>query len=212
VWWLQAARDGADRPFASEAAALLAALPRAHSRVCFSRPGPRDEAGRDYDSAGRLSVDVLRPLGLSHDSDAYLCGPAGFLIDVTAALVEVGIPADRIHTEVFGAKAGLTPGISAAGSRPPHPPAGPPGDGPPVSFARSGLTVPATAGDGSLLDLAEHCDVPVRWSCRIGVCHTCETGLLAGEVSYTTEPIDPPAAGNVLICSARPRGPVVLDL
>ncbi len=28
----------------------------------------------------------------------------------------------------------------------------------------------------SLLELAEACDVPVRWSCRAGVCHNCEVG------------------------------------
>jgi ferredoxin len=86
------------------------------------------------------------------------------------------------------------------------------GDGPEVSFARSDLVVPWAAGYGSLLDLAEACDVPVRWSCRTGVCHNCESGLLSGEVGYDPEPVDPPAQGNVLICSSRPAGPVVLDL
>ncbi|MBM2615055.1 MOSC domain-containing protein [Actinoplanes sp. LDG1-06] len=210
VWWLQAARDGADRPFATEAATLLAELPHARSHIWFSRPGAGDRPGRDYDSAGRLTA--LEALGLPPDADAYLCGPAGFLTDVTTALVEAGVSANRIHTEVFGALSGLTPGISAAPARPPHVPTGEPGRGPEVSFARSGLAVPWPDEGESLLALAEACDVPVRWSCRIGVCHTCESGLLAGEVTYTTEPVDPPADGNVLICSALPRGPVVLDL
>ena len=81
-----------------------------------------------------------------------------------------------------------------------------------MSFARSGLTVPWDTGYASLLELAEACDVPTRWSCRTGVCHTCESGLLSGEVAYDPEPVDQPADGNVLICSARPRGAVVLDL
>jgi ferredoxin-NADP reductase/MOSC domain-containing protein YiiM/ferredoxin len=210
VWWLQAARDGAERPFAAEVAALLAGLPNARSHVWFSRPGPQDEPGRDYDSAGRMSADALKDLPA--DADAYLCGPAAFLTDVTAALVASGVPAGRIHAEIFGAQPGLTPGISTVPAGPPHPPAGVPGDGPAVSFARSDLTVPWAAGHGSLLELAEACDVPARWSCRVGVCHTCETGLLAGEVTYAVEPVDPPAPGNVLICSAQPLGDVVLDL
>jgi ferredoxin len=109
----------------------------------------------------------------------------------------------------------VAPPPAWAGFRPlraPHPPAGEPGDGPAVSFARSGLTVAWADGRDSLLELAEACDVPVRWSCRSGVCHTCETGLLSGEVLYTTEPVDPPGDGDVLICSARPVGAVVLDL
>jgi ferredoxin len=64
----------------------------------------------------------------------------------------------------------------------------------------------------SLLELAEACDVPTRWSCRTGVCHSCETGLVNGTVAYQPDPIDPPAAGNVLICCSRPRSAIVIDL
>jgi ferredoxin-NADP reductase/MOSC domain-containing protein YiiM/ferredoxin len=209
VWWLQAARDNAERPFASEVAALLDGLPAARSTVYLSRPGP-DDTG--YDGTGRLSAEVLRALVVPVDADAYLCGPASFLTDVTAALVAAGLPATRIHTEIFGSRPGMTPGIAAAPARPPHPPAGDPPTGPPVSFARSDLTVPWPAAEPSLLDLAEACDVPVRWSCRTGVCHNCETPLLSGQVDYTIDPVDPPATGNVLLCCATPRGPVVLDL
>ena len=212
VWWLQAARNGAERPFAVETATLLAALRRTRSLICFSRPEPADRPGRDYDTAGRLSADLLRGLNLPRDAEAYLCGPAGFLDDVAAALIDIGVAASRIHTEIFGSQPALTPGIARAPARPPHPPAGPPGDGPPVSFVRSDLTVPWRADYGSLLDLAEACDVPVRWSCRTGVCHNCESGLLSGKVAYAPEPVDEPAAGNVLICSAQPRDAVVLDL
>ncbi|MFF5085121.1 MOSC domain-containing protein [Actinoplanes sp. NPDC000266] len=204
VWWVQAARDGDERPFAAEAAALLARLPNAHTYVCFSRPRPQD---RDYDYTGRLSADVLRTLNLPAGADVYLCGPAAMEESVTTAF-----PAGLVHTEVFGAHAALTPGISAKPARPPHPPEGEKGTGPSVSFVRSDLTVPWPDGETSLLDLAEACDVPVRWSCRVGVCHNCESGLLSGEVTYTTEPVDPPAEGNVLICSSQPRGDVVLDL
>ena len=84
--------------------------------------------------------------------------------------------------------------------------------GPPVAFARSGLTVPWDQGYASLLELAEACDVPVRWSCRTGVCHTCETALLSGTVSYAPDPVDDPADGSALICCSQPRGDLVLDL
>jgi ferredoxin-NADP reductase/MOSC domain-containing protein YiiM/ferredoxin len=212
VWWLHAARNGAERPFAAESAALLADLPNAHAHVVFSRPGEADVLGRDYDTAGRLSADLLRGLDLPRDAEAYLCGPAGFLTDVAAALVAAGVAAPQIHVEVFGSRPALTPGITPGPARAPHPPPGPPGDGPSVSFARSDLTVPWDAGYATLLDLAEACDVPTRWSCRTGVCHSCESGLLSGEVAYSPEPVDEPATGNVLICSARPRDAVVLDL
>ena len=54
--------------------------------------------------------------------------------------------------------------------------------------------------------------VPARWSCRTGVCHTCETGLVVGTVSYRPDPIDAPADGNVPICCCLPLGDIVIDL
>ena len=47
--------------------------------------------------------------------------------------------------------------------------------------------------------------MPVRWSCRTGVCHNCETGLISGSVIYRPDPVEPPAAGNLLICCSQPQ-------
>jgi len=214
VWWLHGARNKAGEPFAEESRSLLAALARGHRHVCYSRPAPGEVPGRDYQTAGRLSASVLAGLGLPRDADAYICGPAAFMAEISAALVDLGIDGARVHTEIFGAAPSSTPGIAAAAARPPHPPAGEPGDGPEVAFARSGLTVrwDRGYGYGSLLELAEACDVPVRWSCRTGVCHTCETDLLSGTVSYAPDPIDEPASGSTLICCSQPSGDLALDL
>jgi len=212
IWWLHGARDRAQEPFSAESRSLLAGLARGHRYVSYSRPGPDDVAGRDYQSPGRLSADVLAGLGLPRDADAYLCGPAAFMTQVSAALESLGIESARVHTEIFGTAGSVTPGIAAAAARPPHLPAGPPGTGPQVAFARSGLTVGWDPGYASLLELAEACDVPVRWACRTGVCHTCETALLSGTVGYTPDPVDAPAEGDTLICCAQPRDDLVLDL
>ena len=212
IWWLHGARSRADEPFASESRSLLAQLARGHRHICFSRPGPDDVPGRDYQTAGRLTADVLAGLGLPRDADAYLCGPAAFMAGVSSALEGLGVDRPRVHTEIFGAAGSSTPGIAPAAARPPHPPAGQPGTGPQIAFARSGLTVPWDQEHASLLELAEACDVPVRWSCRTGVCHTCETSLLSGTVGYTPDPVEEPAGGSVLICCSQPRGDLVLDL
>jgi ferredoxin-NADP reductase len=212
VWWLHGARGGGERPFAAEAARLLAALPDARSHVCLSRPGPDDVEGRDFQTAGRVTAALLASLGPPADADAYLCGPAPFMAEVSAALAADGLPAAHIRTEPFGPAAPITPGIAAAPSRPPHPPAARPPTGPTVEFARSDLAVTWDPDDVSLLELAEACDVPVRWSCRTGVCRTCETALVSGSVDYAPEPVESPAGGTALICCARPRGDVVLDL
>src|SRR5262249_52367079 len=55
VWWLHGARSGSEHSFAPEARALLASLPNVRTHICYSRPGPDDVEGRDFDSAGRLS-------------------------------------------------------------------------------------------------------------------------------------------------------------
>jgi len=212
VWWLQGARSRSEEPFAEESRSLLATLPHGHRHVCFSRPGPGDVQGRDYQTAGRLSAPVLAGLGLPRDADAYICGPATFMADISAALTGLGIDGTRVHTEIFGAAPASTPGIAAAPASPPHQPAGEPGDGPEVAFARSGLTVRWGSGYDSLLELAEACGVPVRWSCRTGVCHTCETDLLSGTVSYAPDPVDEPASGSILICCSEPSADLALDL
>jgi ferredoxin-NADP reductase/MOSC domain-containing protein YiiM len=212
IWWLHGARNGAEEPFAAESRSLLALLGHGHRHICYSRPAADDVQGRDYDTSGRLTSAVLSGLGVPRDAEAYLCGPAPFLADVTAALVSLGFDGGRVHTEIFGAAPSITPGIAPAGARSPHLPAGAEGNGPPVAFARSGLTVAWDPRYASLLELAEACDVPVRWSCRTGVCHTCETGLLSGMVGYDPDPVDDPADGCALICCSQPRGDLVLDL
>jgi ferredoxin-NADP reductase/MOSC domain-containing protein YiiM len=212
IWWFHGARSSRDQSFAAETRALLASLPNVHTHVCYSRPGPKDLEGRDFDSAGRLTPSLVAELGPPRDAEAYLCGPTPFMDEISAGLAAMGIDASRIHTEPFGPAPGLTPGIAATAARMPHPPAGKPGSGPTIEFARSDLAIPWSGDYGSLLELAEACDVPVRWSCRTGVCHNCETTLIAGGVEYSPDPVEPPAEGSALICCSQPRDDVVLDL
>ena len=208
MWWLHGARNRNEHAFAREARSLLDDLPNARAHICYSRPGPGDSSTE----TGRLTAESIVRLGVPRVADAYVCGPTAFMDQLVPALVDLGFAPPCIHTETFGATGAITPGITVASTGPPHPPAGPPGNGPAVSFARSDLTVDWSPDYASVLELAEACDVPTRWSCRTGVCHTCETALLSGSLAYSPEPVDPPAAGNVLICCARPEGEIVLDL
>jgi ferredoxin len=187
-------------------------LPHARSFVEYSRPAPNERPGIQFDATGRITVDVLEKLAVPRDADFYLCGPASFLQDLTAGLAAWGVANDHVHSEAFGPAKAITPGIAASPHPPPHPPAGPAASGPNVSFARSGINVPWDPKFPSLLDFAEACDVPIRWSCRTGVCHMCESGLISGTVGYQPEPLDPPGQGNLLICCSQPQSDVVIDL
>jgi ferredoxin-NADP reductase/MOSC domain-containing protein YiiM len=211
IWWLHGARGPHEHPFAAEAHDLLASLPHAHEHVFYSAATPFGRH-RAHAAAGRLTKQVLAGLGMPVGASAYICGPASFMTDMRDALTAVGADPARIHTELFGALASINPGLADQTRRPPHQPPGPPGAGPLVTFARSGITVPFGNHGRSVLDLADACDVPTRWSCRTGVCHTCVTPLLSGDITYTPAPLEPPANGQVLICCTQPRTDIVLDM
>jgi ferredoxin-NADP reductase/MOSC domain-containing protein YiiM len=212
VWWLYAARDGSAHPFGQEVRQLLAALPRARSHVWYSRPATEDRPGRDYDVTGHMDAAIFPRLGITRDAQYYLCGPPAWMESLSTQLSECGVAPDHIHSELFGSRPAVTPGVTTHTLRPPHQPPGEAGSGPKVSFARSGLAVPWRETFHSILEQAEASDVPVQWSCRTGVCHTCETPLVMGSVRYVVQPLELPAEGNALICCSVPEADVALDL
>jgi len=213
VLWLYGARDREHHPFAAEVRRLMSGLTHGRSFVCYSRPGSRDKMAEDFDAAGHLSGSVFDQVGVPPDADVYLCGPTRFMADMKEALATSGVAPERIHVELFNGSESVTPGVVGAATRAPHLPKDEADTGPLVSFARSGIAAHwKGSAYQSILELAEACDVPVRWSCRTGVCHNCETGLVSGEVTYGPEPLDDPADGNVLICCSQPIRDIVIDL
>jgi ferredoxin-NADP reductase/MOSC domain-containing protein YiiM len=201
IWWLHTTRNRETQAFADEVTALIESLPHARQSIFFTQ------------TRGRLDSSAIVALGLPPDAAAYLCGPTQFMTDMRDWLSAAGLDNANIHSELFGALPPINPGIvDGAPRRPPHPPAGTPGTGPSITFARSGLTVSWSDDYANILDLAEACDVPTRFSCRSGVCHVCETGVVAGTTTYVQMPLEPPGKSTVLICSAAPASDLVLDL
>ena len=211
IWWIYGARNRLDHPFAEESRSLLKQLSRGRGYIVYSRPAAIDQVGADFDAPGHIDAALLERIGVSESSDFYLCGPSSFLQNMREGLRTWGVLAENVHTEIFGSLEAITPGMAQV-VHTPHLPQGPPGSGLPVSFARSGITAAWDPKFGSLLGLAEACDVPVRWSCRTGVCHTCTTGLIGGSIIYNPEPLERPAPGNVLVCCSQPNAGVTLDL
>ena len=213
VFWLHAARDGQHHPFAGEVRSLMRALTHGRGYTCYSRPDSHDKMGEDFNATGHLSQSVFQEVGIPRDADVYLCGPTRFMSDMKEALTTFGVEPDRIHVEIFNGGESLTPGVVNAVTRVPHLPKDDAKTGPSVSFARSGIVAHwKESAYQSILELAEACDVPVRWSCRTGVCHNCESGLVSGAVAYQPEPLDMPAIGNILVCCSQPFEDVVIDL
>ena len=211
--WLHAARDRQHHPFADEVRRLMCALTNGRNYVCYSRPGSSDKRGQDFDATGHLSRSVFNEVGLPRDADVYLCGPSRFMADMKAALAALGVAPERIHIEIFNGAESMNPGVVGAATRVPHLPKDDANTGPLVSFARSGIAAHWNASQyESILELAEACDVPVRWSCRTGVCHSCESGLVSGVVVYGPEPLEKPADGNLLVCCSQPICDVAIDL
>ncbi|MGA9306335.1 MAG: 2Fe-2S iron-sulfur cluster-binding protein, partial [Candidatus Sulfotelmatobacter sp.] len=211
IWWIYGARNSAEHPFAEESRSLLKQLSRGRGYIVYSRPTASDQVGVDFDAPGHIDAALLERIGVSQGSDFYLCGPTSFLQNMRDGLRTWGVLAGNVHTEIFGSLDPITPGMAQV-VHTPHLPQGPPGSGSTVSFARSGITAAWDRKFASLLELAEACDVPVRWSCRTGVCHTCMTGLIAGSIIYNPEPLERPAPGNVLVCCSQPNTGVTLDL
>ena len=158
VWWIHGDRGPREQALAAEARCLLASLPHAHEQVCWSRPDPPNVRTALRAPAG--SRAGLAALGVPRDADAYICGPASFMTDVAAPSPRSASTPARIHTELFGALAPINPGS----------PARPPGrrtsrragraTGPLVDVRPQRPPLPFGAGYGSLLELADACDVP----------------------------------------------------
>ncbi|MEU6089322.1 MOSC and FAD-binding oxidoreductase domain-containing protein [Streptomyces sp. NPDC047085] len=210
VWWIHTAHDRAHHAFADETHTLLAQLPGAREYIYYTGETPRPD--EPHSTHGRPTAASLMAMGIPAEANAYLCGPLAFMDDLAGFLRDLGLRPQQIHTEQFTALPAINPGVTATAGIRPHQPPGPTATGPLVTFARSGISTPWSPAHATLLDLAEACDIPTRWSCRTGVCHTCITHLVAGDITYTTPPLELPEPGTVLVCCSKPTTEVVLDL
>ena len=211
IWWIHGARNRAEHAFGAEVDELLGRLPHPHRLVSYSSPDARPSPDADHDVTGRLTGESLRQAQVPVEADYYLCGPDAFMKTLSSAIAAQGTPPQQVAMELFGASpVGLPPGMTRASS--PHPPKPDRGDGPAISFTRSNLTVRWDPAFGTLLELAEACDVPAGFGCRTGVCHACETDLLSGEIDYTVPPLEAPDRRRVLLCCAAPATDLALEL
>jgi MOSC domain-containing protein YiiM/ferredoxin-NADP reductase len=206
LWWIHSCRNGTYEAFRDEVRSLGLQLSVFHRVIIYSTPANQELFGTDYDIKGHLDLHQLQIMQLPAESEYYLCGPPGYLHNITDALKTMGVAGNKIKAELFGSQ------LEPIGGKVPHLPSENTGQGPLVTFSKSKISFRWHPRFGSLLEAAEACDVPVSWSCRMGVCHRCETGIIDGQVTYSPDPLDSPADGNVLLCCCIPASAVDLDL
>lgn len=197
VWLFYGVRDGGEMVYREALAGLAGEHANLHLHICFSRPGPGDVEGRDFQHTGRVDLARLRlelPLKAYH---FYVCGPAAMMETLVPAMADWGVPEARIHYEAFGPatvtrRAAAAEAASSLG----------------VRFARSGVQADWQAG--SLLELAEAQGVKVESGCRSGCCGACQTAIVSGEVAYEQRPEYEVEPGSCLLCLAKPSTELVL--
>ncbi|MBO9202835.1 MULTISPECIES: MOSC and FAD-binding oxidoreductase domain-containing protein [Niastella] len=207
VWWVHSARNGASYPFLKEVEEIAAHLRNFHGIRIFSQPVSEEKPGIQYDFQGHLDLTILTNQQFPPGCNYYICGPMGYMSVITTALRSLGNADWQIKTELFGnMDIATTAGIT------PHLPPDNTGTGPLVNFTKSNISFNWNTRFNNILEAAETCDIQVHWSCRVGVCHRCESSLLDGKIEYDPSPLDPPAMGRVLICCSRPVTDIELDL
>ncbi|PTM96224.1 1,2-phenylacetyl-CoA epoxidase subunit PaaE [Mycoplana dimorpha] len=160
----------------------------------------------DGDKARVLLTSMVPAQMVDH---VFICGPTGMIDDLEATLQDIGIAADRIHTERF---------VSVFNGRP-RAPVKIAADAPPAHTAVLTVDgkrreVPVAEGE-SILDAALRAGMDLPFACKGGMCSTCRAKVVEGEapmeVNYSLEPWEL-EAGFVLTCQAHPKSArVVVD-
>ncbi len=209
VWFVHGTRDGRDHAMAAHIRRMAMENANVHVHVSYSQPRPEDREGGGYDNRGYVNIDLLKQVLPPAAYDVYLCGPPPFMKSLYNDLLKWGVAETRIHYEFFGPVSALKEGAEAASKRVAVSKSQAEGE---VSFAKAGLTAKWDSSFESILDLAEAQGLRPPFSCRTGICHTCSSKLIEGEVEYVTEPLDMPDPGCVLICVSKPKTNLVIEV
>lgn len=198
-------RNGQEHAFKSELQGLSQSRSAIQLTVAYSRPGPDDVLGQDFQHAGHVDLDLLRRTLPHTRHQFYVCGPPLMMATLVPALQQWGVAQSDIHYEAFGpASMRATQTESTATA--------PAGVAPlAVQFKRSGRTLLWDGRDHNLLDFAERGGVPVESGCRSGGCGSCQTRLLSGTVGYASQPDHALPAGYCLLCVGTPQSALTLD-
>lgn len=102
VHYVHCTQNGATHAFRDHVRQLALQAGNVTTTTFYSRPREEDELGREYDAAGRLTVDWLATHAPVETAEYFVCGPLGFLRDIVSGLHQRGVAAERLHYEFFG--------------------------------------------------------------------------------------------------------------
>ena len=212
VWFIHGVRNGREHAMGQHVRRIAEENNNICAHIRYSDPDPDDVEGRDYDSPGRVDIGLLKQLLPFDDYDFYLCGPPPFMKTLYCGLLSLSVSEARIHYEFFGPGSILQDDTEPARQGEMPPAEAELVGGIQVAFARTGLTVGWDPTCDSILELAERQGLNPDYSCRSGICNTCISELTEGEVEYFEEPLDEPGPGHILICCARPKTSLVIEI
>ncbi|WP_192257682.1 2Fe-2S iron-sulfur cluster-binding protein [Mesorhizobium silamurunense] len=210
VLFIHACDNGDVHALRDEVETVAASRPGVTAHFCYRFPTSKDRVAGRHHSEGVVTRELLQQLLPLDDYDFYLCGPPPFMRAVHGMLRGLGVPRQRIAYEFFGPATLLEAPTEHALVE--QAPAAVPGGSITVEFRKSGRTAAWDPTAASLLAFAEDQGLSPDFSCRAGICGTCKSRLVSGEVAYFEVPLDELPPGEVLLCCSRPRGSVVLDL
>jgi ferredoxin-NADP reductase len=221
IYFIYCAKTPPDIIFRSELDDLQARFRNLHLVVALTRADATDWSG----VKGRLSRDLLiQTIPNLSAQTFYLCGPGSMMEPTIQLLRELGVPAEKIRTEAFGAakktEAQLIPAVAGDTALPATPgslgatsPAAN-GNRPTLTFSRSAKTTPLVP-DQTLLEIAEAAGLSPDFECRSGICGRCKTRLLAGCVTMDVQDAldDRDRSGNIiLLCQAKASANVTIEV
>ena len=204
IYFIYTCRSPSDFIFAAESAALQRSNANLHIAVTLTKPAGTDWTGHQ----GRITKDWLTETVPDLASRmTHLCGPPEMMDAVRTIFAELGIAADRLKTEAFGA---VKPTPVAAGTTAK---ATAPATGPLVTFSKNSKSAKIHIGQ-TVLELSEELGIGIEFSCRVGTCGICKVKLTSGEVDQEVQDAldaSDKAAGIILACQAKPKGEIAVD-
>ncbi len=211
VWFIHGTRNGKEHALGIHVQQMTGLHNNLKSFIAYSRPGPNDTIGKDYDEEGHITIELLQRLKPDVKSDFYVCGPTPFMKSMFSGLTQWGVKETSIHYEFFGPASELGD-LSKVTQAKRLAEVTECCNEVEVVFSKSGITTQWNPSFGSILDLAEAQGLNPDFSCRSGICHTCVCDLKEGEVDYSPEPLETPSPGMVLICCSKPKTDIVVEI